>query len=149
MKKSWLEFYALVVCFATLICLVVTSAIIINSLIGVVNPEFSMSSYEYKKFSTNEAYLEAKSNDYYRDQCYAEKTNHCKETNPYTRMAEIDATKLRQKDKNLAIDMERRDRLQALIHAGIALLIAALVLFIHIRIVRKERKNCVNCVQSV
>lgn len=141
MKKSWLEFYALAVCFVTLICLVITSGIMINSLIGIVNPEFSMPSYEYKKFSTNEIYLESKSNDY-RNQCYSDKADHCKETNPYTRMAEVDATKLREKDKNLAIGMERRDHLQTLIHAGIVLLIATLVLIMHICIVRKERKNC-------
>ena len=142
MKKSWLEFYALAVCFVTLICLVATSGIMINSLIGIVNPEFSMPSYEYKKFSTNEAYLESKSNDY-RSQCYSGKADHCKETNPYAHMAEVDATKLREKDKQLALDMERRDRYQTLINAGIVLLIAALVLVMHICIVRKERKNCV------
>lgn len=141
MKKSWLEFYALAVCFVTLICLVVTSEIMINSLIGIVNPEFSMSSYEYKKFSSNEIYLENKSNDY-RNHCYSSKPDHCTETNPYTRMAEVDATKLREKDKQLAIGMERRDRLKTLVHAGIALLIAALVLAVHICIVRKERKKC-------
>lgn len=140
MKKSWLEFYALTVCFGTLIGLVVTSTIMIHSLIGITNPEVFIPSHKYEKFSSNEAYLEDKSNDYYI-RCDTEKTNHCKETNPYTRMTAADAAKLRKEDKKSAIDMARRDHVQTWIDASIVLLIAVLVLTVHICIVKRERKN--------
>lgn len=112
----------------------------IHSLIGMTNPEVFIPSYRYKKFSSNEAYLEDKSNDYYI-RCNAEKANHCKETNPYTRMTTTDAAKLREEDKKSAIDMARRDHVQTWIDASIVLLIAVLVLTVHIYIVKKERKN--------
>jgi hypothetical protein len=55
-KKSILEVYALAVCFATIVCFVVALGIALYDLVKILNPEFALSSYEYKRHQNNDEF---------------------------------------------------------------------------------------------
>lgn len=47
MKKSLLEFYALAICFVTVVCLVIALGIATYGVVGMANPEFTLSTWVY------------------------------------------------------------------------------------------------------
>jgi hypothetical protein len=57
LKKSILEIYALAVCFFTVACFVITLGLALYAIVGVANPSFTMNSYQYMQFQTNDAFL--------------------------------------------------------------------------------------------
>jgi hypothetical protein len=57
MKKSIVEIYALAVCFATIVCFVISLGIGLYDIVEITNPEFTMKSYAYEKHQTNDALL--------------------------------------------------------------------------------------------
>ena len=57
MKKTIIEIYALAVCFVAVICLVISLGIGLYDLVEISNPEFTISSHEYKKYQTNESFM--------------------------------------------------------------------------------------------
>jgi len=59
MKRTLVEVYALAVCFVTLVCFVVSLGIGIYDLIQIINPKFTISSYQCDRHQSNEAFLEA------------------------------------------------------------------------------------------
>lgn len=67
--KSKLEIYALTVCFAAVVCLVVSAGIAGYAAFRIATPELTLSSYNYDKFQTNEAFWKSRG-----DSCSDEKT---------------------------------------------------------------------------
>lgn len=131
MKKSWLEFYGLAVCFTTIMCLIVCSSIMIRSLLVIAMPERSIPTHEYKRLHSNQAYWDE---EVQRHQWQQEKNAILP-----PRPTEKELTQRRQEAKSLAIFVEQREGLNSLINACIVWFISGLILLIHIRIVRKER----------
>lgn len=58
MKRTLVEVYALAICFVTLVCFLVSLGIGIYDLIQIMNPKFTISSYQYDRHQSNEAFLE-------------------------------------------------------------------------------------------
>lgn len=56
-KKSLLEMYALAVCFAAVLVILFNGAMSLNYIVRIVNPNLTVSSYEYDRSLTDEAYL--------------------------------------------------------------------------------------------
>lgn len=56
-KKSLLEIYALAVCFAAALVILFNGAMSLNYLVRILNPNLTVSSYEYDRSLTDEAYL--------------------------------------------------------------------------------------------
>ena len=56
-KKSLLEIYALAVCFAAALVILFNGAMSLNYIVRIVNPNLTISSYEYDRSLTDEAYL--------------------------------------------------------------------------------------------
>ena len=56
-KKSLLEIYALAVCFVTVVCFVIALGIGLYDLVELAYPEFSLSSYEYERHQSDEAFM--------------------------------------------------------------------------------------------
>ncbi|OGW56248.1 MAG: hypothetical protein A2Y81_09315 [Nitrospirae bacterium RBG_13_43_8] len=129
MKKSLLEIYALAVSFATIVCLVISLGVAIYSIIEIINPEFTMNSYEYKRYQSNDAYWLSRVDDY---------RNKEKEM---LRPSEDELTKQRTEGYRLAVISEKRDGYQGLTKTGIIILINILVFFIHWRIARRARET--------
>ncbi len=129
MKKSLLEIYALAVCFATIVCFVISLGVAIYSIVEIINPEFTMNSYEYKRYQSNDAYWLSRVDDY---------RNKEKEMQ---RPSEDELTKQRTEGYRLAVISEKRDGYQGLTKTGIIILINILVFFIHWRIARRARET--------
>ncbi|MCJ7603021.1 MAG: hypothetical protein MUO63_16170 [Desulfobulbaceae bacterium] len=129
MNKSLLEIYALAVCFATIVCFVISLGVAIYSIVEIINPEFTMNSYEYKRYQNNDAYWLRRVDDY---------RNKEKEMQ---RPSEDELTKQRTEGYRLAVISEKHDGYQGLTKTGIIILINILVFFIHWRIAQRARET--------
>ncbi len=128
MKKSILEIYALAVCFATIVCFVITLGISIYDIVRIASPEFTMSSYEYNRHQSNDAYWKSSNNCSNDDK---------KEQRP----ADEELTKQRLASYQQSIKSELRDAFQSLIQSVIILIIAVIVFLIHWRVARRSRES--------
>jgi hypothetical protein len=129
LKKSLLEIYALAVCFATIVCFVISLGIALYSIVEIVNPEFTMKSYEYDQYQSNDAYWQRHSGEYWN-----------KEKGPQ-RPSEDELTKKRKESYQLAIIAEKRSGLQGLTKTAIIILIDTVVFLIHWCIARRARET--------
>jgi hypothetical protein len=131
MKKSLLEIYALAVCFATIVCFVISLGVAIYSIIEIINPEFTMNSYEYKRYQSNDAYWLSRVDDW---------RNKEKEMQ---RPSEDELTKQRTEGYRLAVIAEKRDGYQGITKTAIVILINIVVFFIHWRIAKRSRETSI------
>ena len=129
MKKSLLEIYALAVCFATIVCFVISLGVALYSIVEIAKPEFTMNSYQYNRYQSNDAYWLSRLNDY---------GNKEKEMQ---RPSEEELTKQRTEGYRLAVISEKRDGFQGLTKTAIILLIDTVVFLIHWRIARRARET--------
>jgi hypothetical protein len=125
--KSKLEIYALAVCFAAVICLVISISIAGYSTITIINPELTIESYEFDKYQSNDNYWESKKSCYSRDQ------------SKMTRPPEEELTKQRLEELSIKLKGERRNGLQSLIYSLIFVVVGAVTLLIHWRIAKNAR----------
>ncbi len=128
MKKSIVVIYALAVCFATIVCFVVSLGIGIYDIVEVMNPEFTMKSYAYEKHQTNDAFWEWK---------YS-----CDKKKP--RPPEEELTKQREESFQREIKSEQRGAFQSLTQILIILVINVLVYIIHWKIALRARESNIN-----
>ena len=128
MKKSILEIYALAVCFAAIVCFVITLGISTYDIVEIVNPEFTMSSYAYNRHQSNDAYW--KSGD-----------NCGEDDKKGQRPADEELTKQRLASYQQSIKSEQRDAFQSFIQSLIILIIAVIVFLIHWRLARRSRES--------
>lgn len=131
MRKSWLEFYAYAVSAVAIFSLVVTLSLMLNSLIGVISPEFGLPSYEYKRLSANEYYV--------REMERRHPEGHAAEG--MKRPSPDEITALREAERKIVLDVEKREKIHFLISSGIFAILSAFVLWIHACIACKERKR--------
>ncbi len=124
--KSKLEIYALAVCFAAVVCLVISISVAGYAVIQIADPELTISSYNYDKYQTNDRYWEMKPG------CPGNK-------DAVRRPSEEELTKQRLEALRTEIRSERRCGLQTLIHAMIFAVVGAVTLLLHWSIARKAR----------
>jgi hypothetical protein len=129
LKKSLLEIYALAVCFATMVCFVIALGVALYSIVEIANPEFTMNSYQYNRYQSNDAYWLGKVNDY---------QNKDKEMK---RPSEDELTKERKEGYRLAVISERRGGFQGVTKTAIIILIDTVVFLIHWLIARRARDS--------
>lgn len=127
MKKSILEVYALAVCFITVTCFVVCMGIAGYSLVVIGKPDFTMRSFEYDQFQSNDAYWKDCGHRY----CDAK----------MTRPDETELTKQRTEAFARAQVSEQRDGLQTLVKTLIVMLVDVFAFFIHWSIAKRARAN--------
>jgi hypothetical protein len=124
--RSKLEIYALSVCFAAVVCLVISTGIAGYSIFEIAAPELTMSSYEYNKYQTNDAYWNSK------DSCREKEKAQ-------VRPNEEELTKQRRDAFALATRGERREGLQTLIRCLMFILVSGGVLLVHWKIAKNAR----------
>ena len=129
MKKSLLELYALVVCLGTLTWFVVGLGIGIYDLIVIVNPEFTLNEYEFKRHQTNQRYYEAS------------RIRGSREERP--RPHDDQLTAMRQDSYAVALRSEQRSHTQSLTQISISMVIAAGVFLLHWRLALRARSQSV------
>jgi len=124
--KSKLEIYALAVCFAAVVSLVISTGIAGYAVVTIAAPQITMGSYVYDRFQTNDIYWE--------------KTSACsKDEERKERPPEDELTRLRREAFSLELRSERREGIQNLIQCLIFILVSGGVLIIHWKIARAAR----------
>ncbi len=126
--KSKLEIYALAVCFAAVVCLVISIGIAGYSIIEIVNPTLTMKSYEYNIYQSNDSYWESK-------QC------HCDTKVIPTRPSEEELSKKRQEALAITLKGEKREGFQTFVKSMMFILAGGIALLIHWKIAKKARSN--------
>jgi len=126
--KSKLEIYALSVCFASMIFLVIASGIGIYSIVEITVPEFTILSYDYNKYQSNDAYWNDINN------------GDPKDNNGATKPSKDVLTRQRLEKFSLIIKGEQREGFQALLKSLIFIFVAGTALFIHWKIAKKSRQ---------
>ena len=123
--KSLLELYALCVCFASVICVVVATGIAGYGVFKVAIPEITMSSYKFEIYQNNDKYF----------------ATICCNNSPEkkTRPPESELTNLRQQALNYDIASERRNGFQNIISCLMFILTGGIAGLIHWKIARKAR----------
>jgi hypothetical protein len=129
--KSKLEIYALSVCFAAVVCLVISAGISVHSLLKIVAPEITMRTYTYNKHLTNEAY--------WKDSDISCSDEDAAKPKQKAKPKEEEITKQRLESFALEVRTERRDGIQSLLESIIFVLISSITLFIHFKIAQKAR----------
>lgn len=124
--KSKLEIYALAVCFAAVVCLVISMGIAGYSILKIAVPKLTMESYAYDRYQTNDAYWNN------RPYC-GEKEK------PKARPGEQELTKQRLDEFAVKINAEQREGLQALIQCLMFIIVSGIILLIHWKIAKKAR----------
>jgi len=124
--KSKLEIYALSVCFAAVVCLVISTGIAGYSVFEIIAPELTMSSYKYDRYQTNEAYWKSI-------------TSCSQDEKAEVKPNEEELTKRRQKAFVVAVKAEKREGAQLLIRCLMFILASGITLLIHWKIAQKSR----------
>ncbi|MEW6416991.1 MAG: hypothetical protein AB1480_02595 [Nitrospirota bacterium] len=129
MKKSILEIYALAVCFATIVCFVIALGIALYDVIEISNPEFTLSSHEYNRHQSNDAFWK-------NYQC-----GYDKKDKEMQRPSDEELSRQRLESYQQAVKSERRDAFQGLTRASIILTIDIFIFLVHWRVALRARET--------
>jgi len=116
MGRSTIQVYALVVCFATLMCFVIALGIGLYDMVQIIAPAFTFSGWE--SYESNEQYVAI----------WPDKKD----------LPEQELTRIRQDAYGAAIGAERHRAMQSGVYVFIILVIDAMVYIMHWRIARRE-----------
>ena len=130
-KKTVLEIYALAVCFVIVICITIAGGTGIYKMVGFLNPEFTIPSFEITKHATNDNYWKAISVDYDCDKGTVRKDMQ--------KPNEETLAKQRQESYAIALNNEKRDSAQEIVKTIIFLFVCILIFIPHWYLGRKER----------
>jgi hypothetical protein len=132
MKKTLLEMYALLICLGTIACFAISFGIGVYSTIGILDPEITLSSWEYNPHQTNDDYWEDKQNSNYSPL-------EEKKENAIVRPSEDELTEQRLESYALALKTETRENKQSILQISIILFICTALFFVHWRIAKSAR----------
>ena len=127
--RSKLEVYALAVCFAAVVCLVISAGIGGYALIRIIQPGLTLEKWDYEKYQSNDAFWKARQH------------RTSEEQKGEQRPAEQDLTKSRLESFSRALTIERRRGVQTLMQCTIFFLAGAILLYVHWRIARRARQD--------
>ena len=130
MKKTILEVYALAVCFVTVTCFVVCLGIAGYSLVEIAKPDFTMTSYQFDQFQSNDAYWK----DCGRKYCSDDEKKR-------SRPSEDELTKQRSEAFAQALVSEQRNGSQSLVKTLIVMFVDSLAFLAHWVIAKRARSN--------
>lgn len=123
MKKTIVEIYALAVCFITVICATITVMIALYSVIGILCPRFTLYSYQYESYQSNEQFCLKNA-----DKFCAKKTAN-------------EITQLRETQFAAALKGERRMEAQTLVKTLIVLFICLFAFIPHWLLAKRARQK--------
>jgi hypothetical protein len=129
-KKSMLEIYALAVCFVTVVCFVVSLGMALYAAVGIASPEFTMSSWTYAQYQTNDAFWNSRGNR----SCSSEEK-------PKERPNDAELSKQREVAFASAVLSERRESTQTVVKTAIVMLIDLVVFLFHWHIAKRARAS--------
>ncbi len=127
--RSKLEVYALAVCFAAVVCLVISAGIGGYAIIRIIQPQLTLEKWHYEQHQSNDAFWQSRR--------YGTTEDRKLEGRP----TEDELTKRRVESFARALTAERRYGMQTLIQSAMFFLAGAISLFVHWRIARRARQD--------
>lgn len=124
MKKTILEVYARLVCLFAVIVITISSSILIHSVVGVAQPELTMSNSIYDKHLNNEKF----------------KSRNATLRKDAKNRTDEEITARRESAFAQELRKERRKNAQTILHSAIFVFVSSVVLLIHWKIARKSRE---------
>ncbi|MBV1876513.1 MAG: hypothetical protein KUG79_02610 [Pseudomonadales bacterium] len=131
--------YALAVCFSAMICLTVTSGIVVYDVVQISFPEFTMNAHHYESLQSNQRFRQGtypgmgavmiNRAGYPQAMPGSEK--------PPEPLTDAQITELRIQALAQAVDNSRHNSINSLIRMAIVLMVSGLVFFIHWRLAQK------------
>ena len=131
MKKSWLEIYALAICFFTVACFAVALGAALWDVVQITAPDFTMRDDYWTKHRSDEAFRQA----------LIEEHRFREVVSTYVPPAGAELTLAREEGHAQAVSKERRAASQGLAQRLIILLVDLLVFLIHWKIAARARQN--------
>lgn len=122
--RSLKEIYALAVCFIAAIGLTISTSMILYSAIQVVAPEFSMHTYLYERYQSNQSYV-----------------LYLSDRGSQIPDDESEVTRLREKAYVSALHNERRGGFQSIVRNAIAVVVLLVVFLLHWKLGRGIAKK--------
>ncbi len=116
--RSFIQIYALAVCFSTLMCFVVAAGIAVYDIVEASAPDFTLDWAQV--YRSNESFAQ-----YYPQQ---------------TDLSTIEITAIREQALQDALHAERRNAFQSMLFISIVLVIDIVVFAVHWRIARQEHR---------
>jgi len=127
--KSKLQAYSLIVCFTAMLAGVVSLGSASYSMVELVKPELTLSTFAFTRHQTNDAYWESANNRH----------NDCDQE--VTRPSEEELSAKRVASYAIALQAESRSGLQSLINALIYFVFSVLVFAIHWRLAGRLKRT--------
>jgi hypothetical protein len=127
--RSKLEVYALAVCFAAVVCLVISAGIGGYAVIRIIQPELTMKKWDCDQYQSNDVFWQSR------------RYGTAEERKLEQRPAEENLTERRLESFKRALSVERRDGVQTLIQCAMFFLAGAVSLLVHWRIARRAREE--------
>jgi len=144
MKKSLIEVYALAVCFAAMVCIVITAGMAGWSGLRMARPDFTISNYIYQQHETDAAFLKSQQKGERRPMMHDDSMGSDSATAADEAPAELSGEALtlaRKASWGRALNAEWRDAAQSLVRQLIVLGISILVFGVHWFIGRRARSG--------
>src|SRR5690606_7326346 len=126
--KYKLEIYALSVCFASVVCLIITAGIGGYSIFRITIPEITMKTYDFDKHQTNDAFREEI------------KPSCSKSDQSAVRPSDDELPKQRVASYEIEIESEKREGFQTLLRTLIYIIVSGFTLFIPSKIAQNARQ---------
>jgi hypothetical protein len=141
MDHLFTRIYALAVCFVTIICITITGGMALYEMVKVVNPELTLSPYQYQHLQTNETYRQTQFSPMTHarvgriSRIEMEAGASMAVPLPNQPMAkppsDEEITRLREQQYNMVLSNERRSATASLIRLAIILIVSGPLFFVH------------------
>ena len=131
-KRTFLEIYALAVCFVTLVAFSISVGIGLYDLAQIRWPEFTMDAYQYERHQSNEAFRTDPDAVYW---------GGFKPAPEDVEIDEEEMTRVREASFQSVVRAERRRAEQSLLEIGIIMVVNVLLFFPHWILAKRQRRS--------
>lgn len=123
-KRTFLEFYALAVCFINVLIGSIAVGFIVYSIVAAALPGFTLSGWEYSKYQSNDEFIASRPENSY---------------DKFKNMSEQEITSKREIAYGIALKAEQRDATQSIVNFSIVLLIQIILFIVHWKLAKRKR----------
>ena len=125
-KRTFLELYALAVCFINMLIGSIAVGIIIYGAVSVISPELTLASWEYSKYQSNDEFIASRPDT----ENFSDK---------FKNMSAQEISRERDVAYRIALKAEQRDGMQSIIRFFIVLLIQIILFIVHWKLAKRQR----------
>lgn len=140
MQKTSLEIYTLAVCFVAVICFSINAGLAIYSTVGLLNPNLTLDSYQYRVHQTNDNFWQDKTADFVgvlNVASHSTPLNRQHQSKPRPPATEL--TQARLSSYQAVLGAEQHTNLQNLVRELIIVVVSAFLLLIHYLFILRKK----------